>query len=167
MKKFIVINQYQIVRSGLHKRTDLIDWAIIDYIASWEKSKKKKTVIYKEREYFWLNYQYLIKSLPLLGIKTKSGIAKRLNKLKRLGLVFIYRSKNKEIYISLTELTKSIIQLIPKFTDLLTVVNSTCKLEETNIKYNQYNKSTYKVWDTKIEKVESILKNLLEGNKKH
>jgi hypothetical protein len=167
MKKFIVINQYQIVRAGLHKRTDLIDWAIIDYIAGWGKSKKKKTVIYKEREYFWLNYQQLIKSLPLLKIKSKMGISKRLYKLKKLGLIYIYKSKSKEIFVSLTELTKSIIQPIPKFTELSTQVYSTCKPEFTNIKYNQYNKSTYKVWDTKIEKVESILKNLLEDNKKH
>jgi DNA-binding MarR family transcriptional regulator len=167
MKKFIVINQYQIVRSGLHKRTDLIDWAIIDYIASWEKSKKKKTVIYKDKIYTWLNYQHLIKSLPLLGIKTKSAITKRLKKLKKLGLIYVYQLKSKEIYVSLTELTKSILECFLQETEVFPVGNRTCFPRETNIKYNQYNKSTYKVWDTKIEKVESILKNLLEGNKKH
>lgn len=105
MKYSILINQVGIVRSGLHKVTDITDWMIIDYLKDWFFAENKKTMLNSEdgKQYTWVNYKHLIESMPLLGIKDKDAISKRFKKLKQLGLIKTITLKDNSLYFILTE----------------------------------------------------------------
>lgn len=93
MQYSILINQVGIVKAGLHKRTDVYDWMIIDYIISWFFSKDAKRGRMDEEEYVWINYNYLIQQLPILSIDDKGNLSKKFNKLRDLGLIKSYQIK--------------------------------------------------------------------------
>ncbi|MFN3466731.1 MAG: hypothetical protein ACK4WF_03410, partial [Candidatus Brocadiales bacterium] len=62
MKFNIHVYQQGIVEAGLHHQTDLIDWAIVDYIKDFSFSPDTKKVVVAEEEYTWINYFALIKA---------------------------------------------------------------------------------------------------------
>jgi len=117
MKYFITINQQGIVQAGLHKKTDLIDWVIIDYLRDWYFTERKKFIFVPEKgtNYIWINYNFLIESLPLIQIKDKDAISKRIKKLKNLGLIDTFQTKDNTLYFILTPYCIEIIGL--KITD--------------------------------------------------
>ena len=89
MKYTTLINNAGIINSGFgNGRTDLIDWAIIDYIQSWQTSK---TAV-KVGNMVWISYKHLIDEMPLLGLNTKSSVSARIKKLKELGLIETYQN---------------------------------------------------------------------------
>jgi hypothetical protein len=104
MKYSININQAGIVEHGLHTKTDLVDWAIIDYLMQWYFTERKKTVYdaEKETQFVWINYNHLIQEMPLIKIRTKSHISERIKKLRDLGLIETYLTKDKSLYFNLT-----------------------------------------------------------------
>lgn len=83
MKYTILINQAHVFNAGLHTQTDLVDWAILDYINGWQGNPKAS----KLQDYVWINYQYLINEMPLLGLNSKSAVSNRIAKLKSLNLL--------------------------------------------------------------------------------
>ena len=104
MKYTILINQVGIVESGLHKKTDVIDWMIIDYLQQWYFSERGKTIFNTDdnNHYVWINYNHMINAMPLLGIKDKSAITHRLKKLKNLNLIKTFQTKDNTLYYIIT-----------------------------------------------------------------
>ncbi|MCX7785275.1 MAG: hypothetical protein N2201_03465 [candidate division WOR-3 bacterium] len=104
MKYTITVNQLGILYSGLIAETDLVDWAIVDYLKDFVYYRDRKRIIYQGEEYIWLNYKHLISSLPLAKIKGTWTISRRINKLRRLGLIKTIRDKDNTLYYTFTDL---------------------------------------------------------------
>jgi len=113
MKYTFTINQAGICQAGLQSKTDLIDWAIIDYLKDWFFAEKKKTILRQEdgKQYTWLNYNHLLESNPLLTERDGKRLKKldkhligiRLKRLKNLNLIKLFQEKDNTIYFTLTE----------------------------------------------------------------
>lgn len=116
----ISINQKAIVEHNYHNKTDLVDWAIISYLASWYFTQNKKTIFVQDDaiNYIWLNYNHLINSMPLLGIKSKTAISERISKLKKLKLIKTFKTQDNNLYFILTPLCMEIAYLSNKDKDL-------------------------------------------------
>ena len=102
MKYTIVINQYAITKLGLDKKTDLIDWAILDYLKDWTFAAKKKTLTLDGKEYIWINYNHMLEQMPLLGFKDKHSVGDRIKKFKSLSLIETFQSKDNTLYFRFT-----------------------------------------------------------------
>jgi hypothetical protein len=83
MKYTILINQAHVFNAGLHTSTDLIDWAILDYINAWQANPKAARL----DDHVWINYRHLIKEMPLLGLNSKGAVSNRISKLRHLNLI--------------------------------------------------------------------------------
>jgi DNA-binding MarR family transcriptional regulator len=97
----------RIVETGLGDlRLDSKSWLILDYIKDWffSNSKRKKIIIENGDTFVWINYRYMIKSLPTLHL-TKPTISRRIKKLESLGFIKTKRINGKALYVSLTKLT--------------------------------------------------------------
>ena len=103
MKYTITINQSAILINGMINKTDLVDWAIIDYLKDFAIYKKAKKTIYQNDEYIWLNYNHLIMSMPLLKFKSKAALSKRINKLRQLELIKTYQTKDNTLFYTFTD----------------------------------------------------------------
>lgn len=79
MKYNININQYAAVQADLG--LDLIDLAIFDFIKDFAHSSKCAKLNTSDGIFFWVSHELIIEELPLLGIKTRQGINKRINNL--------------------------------------------------------------------------------------
>ena len=106
----ININQY-----ALHKtKLDLVDCAILDYLKKFcgvdDKKIRQLTITEggKMYQYTWINFNYLIKQMPLLRIKDKSAVSRRVDKIKKEGLIKIFRAPDRSLYVRLTEKIKEI-----------------------------------------------------------
>lgn len=84
MKFSISINQKSAIDSWIP--LDLNDLAIIDYAKSWILSRKSEKIITPNGEFTWIDYKTLIREMPILGIKSKDVIARRLNALCYNGI---------------------------------------------------------------------------------
>ena len=106
MKYTILINQAGIADAGYADgRTDLTDWAIIEYIHAWQ-ANPKATV---RDGLVWVNYKHLIAEMPLLGLNTKQAVSNRIAKLRELGLIQIDHDSDKRTYAGLTGAVHGII----------------------------------------------------------
>lgn len=100
MKYTITINQAGIVDAGFgNGRTDLIDWAIIEYIRDWQVAPKAARM----GDMVWINLKHLIAEMPLLGLNSKAPISTRISKLKALGLVSVDYDNDRRLYARITE----------------------------------------------------------------
>ena len=81
------INQAGVVDAGLHEKTDVVDWALLDYIFAWQLSPTAKRIDDK----FWINYAHLISEMPLLGLNGKGAVGNRIKKIRELGLIETYQ----------------------------------------------------------------------------
>ena len=104
MKYSITINQVGIFKAGLHTKTDISDWALIDYI--WDK---ETSLGLPQGEYIPIKYSSIMSDIPMLGISTKDPLTDRFKRLQLLGLVVSCKSPNNHMFIKLTNLTYSII----------------------------------------------------------
>ena len=83
MKYTFFINQEAIANAGLLNKTDVFDWMILSYIKEWgdtQQGLRKGTKT-------WINYKHLMDEMPILGIKHKGVISKRMKNLVELGLL--------------------------------------------------------------------------------
>ncbi len=64
---------------------DIIDDVIIAYIVDWARSDYAMTMHYKDGEYVWIDYQYLLNQIPDLKIGYY-GLKKRLRRLCEIGV---------------------------------------------------------------------------------
>ena len=108
MKYTISINQYAVVKLGLHKKTDLIDWSILDYLKDWVFAAKKKTLTLDSKEYIWINYNHLLEQMPLLNFKDKHSVSDRIKKFKSLGLIETFQAKDNTLYFRFTDNVESL-----------------------------------------------------------
>ncbi len=123
MKYTITINQYAIFVHGLVNKTDAIDWIIVDYLKDFALYKKARKTVYMNDEYIWLNYHHLIINLPIIKIRCKSGITKRINKLRDLGLIKTYQQADNTLYYTFTD----------RLIDCLFVKNNATKSDPVNL----------------------------------
>lgn len=82
------INQVGIVNAGFEKKTDVIDWLILDYIFEWKNSPKALIL----NDMVWLSYKHFINEMPLLHFNNKSSVSNRIKKIKDLGLIETYQN---------------------------------------------------------------------------
>jgi hypothetical protein len=82
MQEKIYFNQKAIVEHNINLKVK--DLAIIDAIE--ERIKTIQPVYFEGLTYFEVSHEYLIESLPLLKINTKSGIIKRVKRIEREGI---------------------------------------------------------------------------------
>lgn len=85
MKYNISINQYAAVTNGLN--LDIVDLAIFDFIKDFANSPKCVKMQTSNGTFFWLSHKLIISELPLLGISTRQGVIKRINKLIDADLI--------------------------------------------------------------------------------
>ncbi|MDD3807374.1 MAG: hypothetical protein PHE86_04985 [Candidatus Marinimicrobia bacterium] len=109
MKYGIYINQVGVTDNGLVDKTDMVDWAIIDYLYHWYFAENSKVIIQKNVRYVWVNYNHLMKEMPMLRIKDKDAISARFKKLKKLGLIETWQAKDNTLYFSITSKCSNII----------------------------------------------------------
>jgi hypothetical protein len=100
MKFSIYVNQFGVFNAGLVDKTDLVDWALLDYVADWQL--KNKSV--KLDEHVWINYRTLMDQMPLLKLNSKGAVSNRIAKLKDLGLITTVTDQDLRIYLKVTEL---------------------------------------------------------------
>lgn len=105
MQYTITINQVGIVKAGLLEKTDMIDWAIIDYLREQYFLENDKMFVKKKNQYYTrVNYKQLIQDLPILHIANKNTISNRFKKLKKLNLIDTVQSVDNSLYFILTPL---------------------------------------------------------------
>ncbi len=85
MKYNININQKAIVDLGLN--LDVVDAAIIDFLNNFAHSRACKNMNDSGHIYYWFSWKIIVQQLPILNIKTKQGVYKRLQKLQEAGIV--------------------------------------------------------------------------------
>lgn len=85
MKRTILINQQAVIEAGLD--LDFVDLVIFDYIKDFSHSEKVMKVQCLDGVYFWIAHTKIMEDLPLLGIKTKAGIVKRIDRLVAAGIL--------------------------------------------------------------------------------
>jgi len=106
MKYTILINQQAVVAAGLHIKTDLVDWAILDYICAWQLSPNAV----RRSGKVWINYAHIIREMPLLGLNNKQAVSKRILKIKELGLINVEQDQDdKRLYIETTSFYENIV----------------------------------------------------------
>ena len=112
MKYTILVNQLAVYENGLSDKTDLNDWAIVDYIKDWQTNPKAQ----KMGDRVWINYKHMAKMMPCLCIKSKSAISARINKLRDLGVISTQQDLTGRLFVSITEYGHSIItyQEVPR-----------------------------------------------------
>jgi hypothetical protein len=103
MKYTITINQSAVFSNGMINKTDLVDWAIIDYLKDFAIYRNARKIVYQGEEYIWLNYNHLINSLPLANFKTKPAVSYRINKLRDLGLIKTVKNVDNTLYYTFTD----------------------------------------------------------------
>nr|WP_305908483.1 winged helix DNA-binding protein [Methylomarinum sp. Ch1-1]MDP4521319.1 winged helix DNA-binding protein [Methylomarinum sp. Ch1-1] len=103
MKYSTHINLSGIDHYRLSDCTDLDDWLILDYIHDWSRSRSLG--VCRRGDYVWLNFKTALDQMPILRVKEKSGISKRIKKLTALGLIVTHQDdEDKRLFVKLTEL---------------------------------------------------------------
>lgn len=85
MKYSILINQKLAIDNNLN--IDIIDLAIFEYIKDFCHSREIQKMMENEKVYYWISYQKIIDDMPILGIKTKDSVYRRLKKLVSLWII--------------------------------------------------------------------------------
>jgi hypothetical protein len=65
---------------------DCTDAILLRYIVDFYHTEKMSKITFDGVEYFWLKYEYVIEQLPILGIKSKDGLYRRMKKYVDCGL---------------------------------------------------------------------------------
>jgi len=99
MKYTITINQARVVEAGYGDgKTDLADWAIIDYVQAWQSDPKAV----KRGSWALINCQHLADNMPLLGINSRQAVGRRIQKLAELGLLDIEHGVGGRVFACLS-----------------------------------------------------------------
>ena len=119
MKYTILINQAAVVEAGLHKTTDLVDWAILEYIQTWQTNPEAERL----DDFVWINYKHFIAEMPLVGLNTKGSVSRRLTKLEELSLIEKVLDEDGRAFCKTTVLFHQITQFKVKKSSKPTVHN--------------------------------------------
>lgn len=122
MKYTITINQLVLSK---HLTADIIDGAILDYIfflcSSTNKAINSQRLSDPAGAWTWINLETLAQDMPLLHIKDKSAVSRRLLKLEGFGYIQGRTEKR---------LNKKFIRLTPAFDELLLKNNTPVDTEQ-------------------------------------
>jgi len=72
---------------------DATDLVILRWLVDFYATGKMKKLQRAEKEYVWVNYGTLCDEFPILGIRSKSGMRNRLQKLVKAGVLEFYLLK--------------------------------------------------------------------------
>lgn len=100
MKYFITINQDVIVSNSWHKKSTLDTWALFDFLCFFNNADEHKTLTKDEKQYKWVNYKYLIRSIPICSMHN-AKIKKHLEILEEFGLIEIIKDELNNVYFRL------------------------------------------------------------------
>jgi hypothetical protein len=109
MKWGVYINIASVSHYKLDKDTNFDDWAVIEFIRGFNNSPKSKRLNGKP----WINYKNMLEEMPLLRVKTKSGLSNIVKKLESLGLIDCERDSVGKLYACITALTYKILEFNP------------------------------------------------------
>jgi hypothetical protein len=109
MLEVIKINQSEIHHRGFSEETDVVDWMIIQYLQFIEQSTKR--VRTNGSYYHRVSLNKLIRGLPMSGLKTESGMCKRLQNLANQRLVAFYKTNNNLLYFRLGYSARNIVNV--------------------------------------------------------
>ena len=99
MKYTITIYQPSIIDAGFGGGiTDIVDWAIIDYIGECYVSTKS----IKRNLNVLVDYRHFVAQMPIVGLKRKSEFYRRIKKLTDLGLLESESDDNGNVYASMS-----------------------------------------------------------------
>jgi len=122
MRNYITINQlaFSQLSQKVNIKIDLIDASIFEYIYKFAISNNAKKQIINNKLYIWCSYQKIIDDNPLLCIKSKRVIARRLEKLVKIGLLekITDKKEGNKTFFNVTDLAYT---LVINGTDLSTV----------------------------------------------
>ena len=78
--KFTILgyNQDQAIKFNL----DLVDLTILRYFIDFRDTEEMICKIINDKPYYWVNYESLIKEIPIIGINNKIALRRRLKKLE-------------------------------------------------------------------------------------
>ena len=102
MKYSVYINQKELSKTDF----DLVDGAILDYLYFICNSKNEKIEKQRINGYTWVDYNKILTDNPLLRIKSKGALSRRIKKIKASGFIKVMiRRKNghKLLYFQMTE----------------------------------------------------------------
>ncbi|MCF7819892.1 MAG: hypothetical protein K9M44_00270 [Candidatus Pacebacteria bacterium] len=155
------ININQIVLS--QTRLDIIDGAILDYLYYLCSSRNKRVEEKRKNGYTWVNFNYLMEEMPMLGIKSKSRISERIRKIAKEGFLRTMRDGNK-FYV---ELTEKIDEVFVKTNDLsppsqftIPTVRQNERSTPSSVRQNEHNHNTNNHYIKKNVNVVKKLANL-------
>ena len=132
-------NQEEVIKLG---NLDVVDLVILRWIVDFEPNMTKKEI--DGETYFWVNYQSLLKALPILKIK-KLALYRRLEKMCEVGILKHKNIKENGNYSYYTfgnnyinVISKKIIDISsttePFISDDKTLLSSTIKQNNSSIK---------------------------------
>jgi hypothetical protein len=135
------INQLGISEYGLSDKTDLTDWVMLDYIFDWQQNPKALSL----NGMVWFSYRHFMNEMPIIGIKDKGAISKRVKKLKELDLISTYiDTETSRIFVRTTEKYFDVTRF--KTVDLkqppLTEINTPVDLKQPPVDLKQPNSIT-------------------------
>ena len=112
MKYSFLINQVGIVEAGLADKTDFNDWAILEYIAAWQNH----SAAFRINNHVWLDYQHLLREMPMLSVRTKSGVSARIKRLKECKLLVSFLNEERRVFVRVTDFYLSVVDFRPSNT---------------------------------------------------
>ncbi len=107
MKYTIYINQKELSKTDF----DLVDCTILDYIYIICNSKNEKIEEQRINGYTWVDYNKILSDNPLLRIKSKGALSRRVKRMENSGFIKLIERRNnghKLKYFALTKKSDSL-----------------------------------------------------------
>jgi len=95
---------------------DCVDACLLRYIVDFFNSDKMTKIENEGKQYFWLKYQAVIEGLPIIGIKNRDSLSRRMKKMCDAGILERYIKKENGSY-SCYRFTEKYTTLLEKFTE--------------------------------------------------
>ena len=112
MKFTFLFNQAGIFDAGLADKTDFNDWAIMEYISEWQVHGSA----FKIDGFVWMDYKHLLEQMPMLSVRSKSGLSNRVKKLRELNLLDSFQNEEFKLFVKVTDFYSSIVYFRPDIT---------------------------------------------------
>lgn len=79
-------NQEKLIKYGL----DAVDALILRYFIDFKDSGDMVIEIINNKPYYWVRYSYLISTIPIINLKSKDALRRRLKKLEKCKVLIHY-----------------------------------------------------------------------------
>lgn len=106
-------SQQFMVDNGL----DCTDAVLLRYILDFYNSDQMAKISFNGVEYFWLKYDYVIEQVPIIGIKSKDGLYRRMKKYVDCGLLQHFTKRSGGTYSCYRFKSKALTQALGKPAD--------------------------------------------------